>query len=299
MMRFWSSQVLLFGLYVLAALANAGGNPSEEVVTSTTVDFWNGNKTGSRQTYERQVLDAALAATEADYGPWQVQESRADYPKAEDEAAVFRGKGHDLFVTVAGNKKLAKEKKILLPQPLMKGLLGYRILIIRQDDAERFAEIDSAEGLKPLRMGIPETWADADLFRHNGYTVVERGDFDSLFERLAAGEIDYVAFGANEVEGVFSERAQPVGDLAIEPSLLLYYPFPLVFYVAPDEPELAKRLETGLQRIQDSGQLQEIFTRHNGDVVQALDLHQRQLIKLQNPILPSSMTGMSPDLVKP
>src|SRR5690606_3467304 len=97
------------------------------------VNLWNGNKTTARQDYERAVLNAAMEATRAEYGDWELREDRRDLPAAEDEAGVFRTHRFDVFGTVAGNPKLADEQKRIIPVPLMKGLLGYRVLIIRAE----------------------------------------------------------------------------------------------------------------------------------------------------------------------
>src|SRR5690606_110034 len=155
---------------------------------------------------------------------------RRDLPAAEDEAGVFRTHRFDVFGTVAGNPKLADEQKRIIPVPLMKGLLGYRVLIIRAEDQARFAEIEDGRALQSLPLGIPAAWANAGLFRYYCYRVNEAASFDALFVRQLNGEFDYTSFGANEIDGVFSGRAAPAGELAIENSLLLYYPFPVVFY---------------------------------------------------------------------
>lgn len=269
---------------------------SIDAKTNATIKFWNGNKTASRQDYEREMLDAVLTATVPARGPYTIVESREDYPRAEDEASVFRSKGFDIFGTVAGNQKLANEQKILIPLPLMKGILGYRILIVRKADAQKFATIKTAAELKALRMGIPETWADAGLFRHNGYPVVEKGGFDDLFQRLENKEFDYVTFGANEVSGVFAERAAKSGKLIIEPSLLVYYPFPLVFYVNPQQKVLAERVTSGLQTITANGELDKIFNRYYGDLLGQLQLAKRTRITLENPILPKEMADFKPSI---
>lgn len=277
-----------------ASVAYAADKPAaNELKPAVTIKFWNGNKTPSRQQYEREILDAALKATVAT-GPYSIEESRTEYPLAEDEASVFRSKGFDIFGTVAGNQKLANEQKILIPLPLMKGILGYRILIVRKADAQKFAAIKSADELKKLRMGIPATWADAGLFRHNGYPVVEKGSFDDLFQRLENNEFDYVTFGANEVTGVFTERATKSGKLIIEPSLLVYYPFPLVFYVNPQQPALADRVTEGVKTIRTNGELDKIFNRYYGDVLGQLNLATRTRITLENPILPKEMANFKP-----
>lgn len=284
----------LIGCVSLGSFATPEQSSSADAATPITL--WNGNKTASRQRYEREILEAALNATTAAHGNYQLQEDKTDYPLAADEASVFRSKGFDIFGTVAGNTKLANEKKILIPLPLMKGLLGYRILIIRAADKEKFVAIKSAQQLQQLRMGIPSTWADAELFRHNGYKVEEKGSFDDLFTRLENNEFDYVTFGANEVTDVFSERAAKSGKLIVESSLVVFYPFPLVFYVNPDSKALAARVTEGLQIISANGELDKIFNRYFAADLAAVNLPARAMIKLKNPILPAEMADFKPSL---
>ncbi len=295
---------LMFGiknmaLLMLVALCGssvvAAEKPSSTAAV-TQVKLWNGNKTQSRQQYEREVLEAALKVTTATHGKYQLQEDLTDYPLSADEASVFRSKGFDIFGTVAGNTKLANEKKTLIPLPLMKGLLGYRILIIRATDKEKFAAITSAQQLQQLRLGIPSTWADAELFRQNGYKVEEKGSFDDLFSRLEKNEFDYVSFGANEVAGVFAQRAAQSGKLVVDSSLLVYYPFPLVFYVSPNNHALATRVTQGLQTITGNGELDSIFNRYFGAELKTLNISGRTKITLKNPILPAEMADFTPSL---
>lgn len=284
----------LIGCVSLGAFAAPA--QSSSTAAATPIKLWNGNKTESRQQYEREILEAALKATSATHGNYQLQEDKTDFPLAADEASVFRSKGFDIFGTVAGNTKLANEKKILIPLPLMKGLLGYRIVIIRATDKEKFAAITSAQQLQQLRLGIPSTWADAELFRQNGYKVEEKGSFDDLFTRLENNEFDYVSFGANEVAGVFAQRAAQSGKLIVDSSLLVYYPFPLVFYVNPNNKALAERVTAGLKIISSNGELDKIFNRYFGAELEALNLSARTKITLKNPILPAEMAGFTPSL---
>lgn len=292
---------MLITIIWLCAAANANAQTAQKTVGESGGDFggivlWNGNKTESRQKYEREVLEAALNATKVSHGVWSLQEDITDYPLAEDEASVFRTKGVDIFGTVAGNTKLANERKILVPLPLMKGLLGYRILIIRAADKAKFAGVKTPAQLQKLRMGIPSTWADAELFRQNGYKVEEKGSFDDLFTRLENKEFDYVTFGANEVTGVFNARAAKSGKLVVESTLLVFYPFPLVFYVNPDNKTLAERVTKGLQIISSNGELDAIFNRYFAADLKAVNLPARTMITLKNPILPAEMADFKPSL---
>lgn len=259
------------------------------------VDLWNGNRSQIRQVYEKEVLAAVLKATEEDHGQWEIKESLEEYP-GDDEALVFSEKGHDLFVTIAGNQKFVEDDMIVIPKPMTKNLLGYRVPIIREDDSDLFENISSREEVQKLKHGIPETWSDAVIFRENGYRVVEEGDFDDIFDRLENGLFDYTAFGANEVMSVYENRASQIEGLTIDQNILLFYPFPLVFYVNPDLPELAERVEEGMQRIIDSGELDTIFDRYYGDIVEQLNLNERILFELDNPLIPDEFRDLKPDL---
>jgi hypothetical protein len=234
--------------------------------------------------------------TNAEYGPVEVQVDNTDYPCAEDEANIFT-KGADVLVTVAGNVKFIDKQTLVIPQPLTKGLLGFRLLLVTDESLTKFAKIKQPQQLQQLSIGIPETWADADLFRHNGYKVVEQGSLDDLFLLLNNGTFDYVALGVNEIEEIFKHRALPIGGISIEPSLMLYYPFPLVFYVNPCNPILAERIEKGLKLIAINGEHATLFSQHHGDVAQRLNLRNRQIFTLTNPILPQNMADFSASLL--
>lgn len=258
--------------------------------------FWNGNKSPTRQNYETALLQACLKATDHEYGSVQIRVDNTDYPDAEDEAHIFVN-GADILVTVAGNVKFKDKQKLVIPHPLTKGLLGYRLLLVRDESLKKFAQINTPQQLQALSIGIPETWADAALFRHNRYKVIEQGTLDTLFLLLKNGIFDYVALGVNEVEQIFQQQAKSLGGISIEPSLMLYYPFPLVFYVNPSQSFLAKRIETGLKLIIDNGEHETLFNHHHADVAQRLNLRIRQTLTLTNPMLPSEMSEFSATLL--
>ncbi|MBT8448115.1 MAG: transporter substrate-binding domain-containing protein [Gammaproteobacteria bacterium] len=257
-------------------------------MTSSQIHFWNGNKSASRQIFELQLIEHILAAGSSDTG-LSVIEDRTDYPDAKDEGDIFL-KGIDVCVTIAGNPKFADGTYIPIYEPLMNGLLGHRLIIIRQSDTADFANIKSALQLKEKTIGIPATWADAALFRANGYPVHEEGSLEDLFQRLAKGDFDYVALGVNEIQAIFEQFAKPLTSLIIEPTLRLYYPFALVFYVSPKRPELASRLEKGIRMMMSGGEYQDIFKQHTATIIASCMLNQRQEIRLDNQALPSELS---------
>ena len=53
------------------------------------VNFWNGNKSPARRSYETALLQACLNQTEQEYGAVNVLVDNTDYPNADDEANIF------------------------------------------------------------------------------------------------------------------------------------------------------------------------------------------------------------------
>ncbi|MBE0422998.1 MAG: ABC transporter substrate-binding protein [Lutibacter sp.] len=259
------------------------------------IDFWNGNRSEIRQRYEREILEAILKVTVDKYGDFKIKESFSEYPGTQ-ESLVFSEKNHHLFVTIAGNQKFSDEGKIVILKPIAKNLLGYRIPIIKSKDVDKFKKNIDIKKLKTYKQGIPETWSDAAIFRFNNYKVAEEGTFDDIFERLSDGKFDYVTFGANEVSSVFENRASKLKTLEIEADFLFFYPFPLVFYVNPSMPKLAERVELGLQKITDSGELDAVFNKYYANIVQNLQLDKRTLFVLENPLIPKEFANLLPNV---
>lgn len=288
--------ILLTLSIILNACSFIGKQSKSTPKTDTLkVDFWSGNRSAIRQDYERDVLKAILKITEKEFGPWTIKETKTEYP-GNQESKVFKTKNHDVFVTIAGNQKFDKEDYIMVENPIAKNLLGYRIPIIKSENKDKIDIAIQNSEIKKLVHGIPETWSDAGIFRHNAYAVSEEGDFDDIFERLQTENFDYTTFGANEVISVYKNRASLQKNLVIEDSLMFFYPFPLVFYLNPEKKDMAKRLSTGLENLEKDKALDSIFDTYYKDIIQDLKLNHRKIITLENPLIPETFSKLKPDL---
>ncbi len=67
------------------------------------------------------------------------------------------------------------------------------------------------------------------------------------------------------------------------------YPLALLFFILPKYPELAQRIELGLQRVRQSGVLERFVGEGVGSTIRRL--------KLDNPDLPASCRAMMADVV--
>jgi len=241
------------------------------------LNFWNGNKSWTRQQHEIDVLRAVLQAQKL---PCNIFHDVTDYPLASDEANIFTF-GIDLTTTVAGNRKFAKGTYLVVPHAICGGILGCRVLIVRYGEQDQFAHLSISE-LKQRIAGIPGTWADAELLRQNGFKVLEQGTLAQQFLLLQEGQCDFIPLGINEAQSLLDDYAHEMGRLSIEPSLMLYYPLPIVFYIHPAQPKLQKAIQKGLVQIDHSGELESIYQKHYGEAVLRMNPKQRKMIPIVN-----------------
>ncbi|ARN67561.1 ABC transporter substrate-binding protein [Vibrio vulnificus] len=272
---------------MIAENSNETDNPTER--RSNMSRFWNGNKSWTRQQHERDVLQALRPALSA---YWPMLEDTTAYPNAEDEGRVFET-GIDLLTTVAGNQKFAPGQFLEVSHALCGGILGCRVLVVRASDTAHFADVTETQ-LKAMVAGIPATWADADLLRQNGYQVLEKGSLEQMFLLLQEGLCDFIPLGINEAQSLLEEYPHASEKLAIEPSLMLYYPLPVVFYVAPQHPALHKEMTAALNKLEQAGTLQLLYEKHYARSVNQMNPQQRQVIELMNPALSPVWQGFQP-----
>ncbi|WP_159737781.1 hypothetical protein [Vibrio atypicus] len=249
------------------------------------IKFWNGNKSPARQAYEYELLECLLE----DSGMFErIDNDVTDYSCAEDEGAVL-DKGADILVTVAGNSKFLGKRLIEIKQPLCRGLLGWRLCIVDQKRVDEFCTLSLRE-LQQKRVGVPDSWVDAELFRANGFDVVESGTLDDMLDWVADGTVDFITLGANEAEDILSRQTVNRSGLVIEPTLAIFYPFPLVFYLNQHQSMLAERL-CELWDVKKA-EISELFDKHYGSVIEQAKLDSRKRLTLQNPLLPDDYEAL-------
>ena len=182
---------------------------------------------------------------------------------------------------------LELEKKLTPVRiPLYKGLLGYRVLLIRRDDQPRFQSIKTAAQLKTIKLGQGKTWADTDILSANGFTLVTSMKYPGLFHMLDGGRFDAFPRGIQEPWAELRQFSQL--NLAVEQSLLLRYKMPLYFFTSNANQELARDIEAGLNLAIADGSFDRVFWGSPlvQDILRYAQLPGRTLIDIDNPHLP-------------
>ncbi|ABD80702.1 conserved hypothetical protein [Saccharophagus degradans 2-40] len=192
------------------------------------------------------------------------------------------GKSDILWATTTADYE---QQLIPIRIPIYKGLLGYRIALIRAEDKGKFAHITTLEQLQTLRFGQGEGWADTAILKEAGLKVTESSDVHNLFNMLRAGRFDLFPRGLMEP---WEEVKQlPTMNFAVEEHILIVYPLPAYIFVSPKRPELAKLILTGLELAIQDGSFDKLVMA-DPNVQQALrlaNIKQRKIFYLENSTL--------------
>lgn len=190
----------------------------------------------------------------------------------------------DLLWTMTSEER----EQQLLPVriPIDRGLMGWRLLLIRRGDAERFAAIRSLEALKDLTAGQLHDWPDTGILRANGLSVGTTSVYGSLFTMLSRGRVDYFPRSVMEIQDEMQQFGSAL-DLMIAPGLMLRYPAANYFFVHRHNTQLAADLQRGLERLLDDGTLHSLFMSHFRTRLKPLRLAERRELLLRNPLLPA------------
>ncbi len=168
--------------------------------------------------------------------------------------------------------------------PLDKGILGWRLFLVRAEDIGKFAAIRSIAQLKAHTAGQVSEWVDTDILTANSVPVVKTMRYQDIFNMLAARRFDYLPRGVAEIRGEAASYAHM--GLAVETRVALHYPMCSYFYVARGNKRLAQQLEAGLRRATKDGSFEQLFRQFNEPALQAAALNKREVFELTNPYAP-------------
>lgn len=229
------------------------------------------------------LLQAALERTVASHGPFEMQPSLQFMTQPRQVLELERGQ----TLRVQWSATTVEKEQRLLPVrfPTRRGLLGFRLALIRRERQAEFRKVRTVEDLRRFSIGQGSTWVDADILRAQGLRVVG-GHYEGLFTMLQGARFDLFPRGVNEIFTELSARTLDMPELAIEDSFALHYPMPYYYFFNRADAKLAARVEQGLHALVRDGSFERHFWRHHGAAVRQARLQERRLIRLQNPLLP-------------
>lgn len=238
--------------------------------------------------YIAELLEAALArapGNEPDQWRW------VDTRMTQDRAFAQLRSGQELDVFWSMTSAAREQGVLTVRIPLVKGLLGSRLLIVRKDTLGLLATAKTLEELKShVTIGQGHDWPDTTILKAAGFNVVTSAAYETLYPMLKLKRFDAIALGANEVDDELARHPDP--DFAIEKNIALSYPAPVFFFVTPRKKALAERIEKGLLKMMEDGTFNALFDKRWSKQLLATNLKHRQVFYLPNPLLSAQTAEM-------
>ncbi|WP_332852474.1 substrate-binding periplasmic protein [Duganella sp. S19_KUP01_CR8] len=240
-------------------------------------------KHNQREPWTGYILELLTEALARAPGPepdqWHWVETRMNQDRA--FAQLRTGQDLDIYWSMTS---LAREQGVITVRiPLMKGLLGSRLLIIRKESLDKFERIKTLDDLKTVSIGQGLDWPDTAIKTAAGLHVVTSSSYESLFLMLKAKRFDGISLGANEIDDELAKQRDP--DLVVERNIAIAYPAPVFFFVTPKKKALAERIEKGLRLMMEDGSFNTIFDKRWSKSLIANNMKNRLVFQLPNPLL--------------
>jgi len=265
-----------------------------EFIVSHRSPFTEGDK---HHIYSTELLRLALEKTRKEYGNFTM---RPIPPRnyARSVKAAVDDAYPNLIIETSYEQALTHHAKLdFINFPMDLGVLGYRVCFINPKLKESGVKIEMLDDLLQYTFVHGVGWADTIIFRHNGLKVQEIDNYDGIFLMVIGGRVDFFCRGVNEILGEM-EQFTHLKDLTIDEQFLLVYPLPRFFYLNVKNKLAKKRIELGLQRAYADGSLQALWKVNFLPSLRLVNLDNRKIIQLENPLLHGLEMNIAPDFMK-
>ena len=235
----------------------------------------------SRLDYPVRLLELALKQSGTDH------RIRA-YPRPMPQGAALSrlASGTGINVVWSMTSKDREEQLLPIRVPIDKGLFGYRIAFVREQNKGVISGVKGLADLRAFSAGQGYDWPDTSILQGNGLRVTTSTANEGLFAMLQAGRFDYFPRSILEIwdETALASKQQ----LVVEDKVLLHYPAAIYFFVNKKDGALAQAIENGLYKAIADGSFDALFYERFGDVIKRANLRGRVAIALNNPLLPAA-----------
>jgi hypothetical protein len=240
----------------------------------------------SQYDYDYQLLRLALEKTRSEFGPFELRPSKVSMSQARAAEEITSGSGE---VSIFARSTSVEHEVRMLPIriPLDKGLISYRIFLIRNEDQWRFSAIRTIDDLRRFSVGSYKTWVDTRVFQDNGFKVITGESYEGLFKMLIAQRFDFFSRSVDEAFREFDERKTDLPGMKVEDSVLLYFPTTRYLFVQRSAvgEKLARRVEYGLTKMLHDGSFDALFKKYKDPLIQKANLKSRRVFRIANPHL--------------
>lgn len=222
----------------------------------------------------RLALSKVGDTTEVRFAPLEMQQSRS-------MAELVSGRApFDLMWSMTTAIREQSGLRVI-KFPIDRGLLGWRLLLVRAGNLQRWRRVASLADIAQYVAGQGHDWPDVEILKANGLPVVTSHNYDALFRMLKVGRFDYLPRSILEVDAEISSGQHR--ELALVPDLMLWYQTAAYLFISPTQPSLADDLDRGMRLAAEDGSFQALFKMHFGAVIDAHPVRASRVFQLANP----------------
>ncbi|WP_394130682.1 hypothetical protein [Shewanella maritima] len=239
-----------------------------------------------RYLYSVKLLKLIISETEAEYG-----EAKLDfYPTtmSRDRTLKELTEGQNINVVAEVSTQQWNKQLLSVQLPIRKGILGYRIFIIRKDTEFEFSQLHTLAQLQTFPTGTISTWSIHSTLQQAGFQLIDGSSYSGLFHMLQKGRFDSFSRGINEAYKEMQYYQPKYTDLMVEPTLLLKVPLFSYFYISPNTPHIAKRIESGLNSLIANGKFDALFFQEHCSALINSQMHLRRTFEISSPHISES-----------
>lgn len=238
----------------------------------------------SRNSYYIGLLKLSLDKTTKKYGQYTIVNLERYVPQ--NRISNFLGDGPnsiDLMWTMTNIER----EKIMLPVriPLLKGLMGCRLIIINKNNRNLFSKINNIDDLRKLTAIQGHDWPDTDILIYNKFKVERATNYEGMFKMVETGRGDYFPRAINEP---YEElKLRPDLNLIVDEKIMLFYFAPIFFFVNINNTALRDRIEEGLSIAIKDGSFDSFFYNHPSvkNSLSKINFKNMKIFELENPYL--------------
>jgi hypothetical protein len=229
-----------------------------------------------RFVYGLDLLKLALSKVSPDY-----RVELAEFPMNQERQMLELEAGRTIDVAAMPSSAEREARLLAVYIPMNKGVLGWRLGLIRKGDAARMADVHTLDDLKQVRLAQGLHWPDTDILRANDIPVITGPSYEGLFKMIVGSRFDYFPRSVMEI---WNEQANNAETLEVEPRIALHYPYYTSYYMLNrGNTRLAEIIRQGMEKALADGSFDRLFERHHGESLRRAQLDKRVIIELKNP----------------
>lgn len=268
------SLALLMFLFIVPAHAERD-SPSPMVIRIPYME-----REAAHRIYADDLLRLVLESSRDKYGSYKIVQQRRETVIRRQLLEVESGRNLSLAVSMPTPEWL--EKTRIVQFPIMRGLPSYRLFLASDKNRGLFEKVNTLSELTNFSIGQGQGWSTAKILEDNGFKLVYGGPYPTLIPMLKANRFELLMRSIYEVEPELKAYKTIMPELMVVENFGLFTYLPMYFFVSKNQPLLAERLEYGLHKAHNTGELDRLFDKHFSEALVLLRNKKRKTFFLSN-----------------